>query len=378
MAPYWVISGFLLLLSMIEILLKKDERTSHILTYLLCIAAATLVIFGGIRGLGTGMDDYQYRSFFADFINRIQINGLFTTIAFFRYEPVIFVIAYLTSLFSHNADIFLFVFCLLAVAINAVFFKKMSPYPIMALALYSAHIFINKDMNQIRFGLSSALFLGVLWFIYNKRYWVATGFFLLSFFSHNTAVMVVTIIPFLFIRESRWWPVMIILLSIPASKVGGMGFVTLISAHLGALGERAEGYNSDTSSAADGSIFSVSNLKNVLLVMMFAYFMLSEQLRKHNYDLWRLNYLLILTFALGGAIRIFFYNYASGARLSNYLLQVEPIILTALIYQVRPVLKPAMFAMFAFFLVYYLYYNTISLKQAVVGYEIAREFRLFF
>ena len=59
MAPYWYVSGFLLLLSLFEILLKKDERTSHILTYLLCIATVTLIVFGGISGLGTGMDDYQ-------------------------------------------------------------------------------------------------------------------------------------------------------------------------------------------------------------------------------------------------------------------------------------------------------------------------------
>lgn len=377
MAPYWYISGFLLLISIVEILLKKDERTTHILTYLLCIAAATLVVFGGIRGLGTGMDDYQYRSFFADFINRIQVNGFAETVAFFRYEPLIFVLAYLTSLFSHNADIFLFIFCVLAVSVNAVFFKKMSPYPILALALYSAHIFINKDMNQIRFGLSSALFLGVIWYIYLKRYWMALAFTLLSFFSHNTAVMVVTLIPFLFIRDSRWWPVAIILLSIPASKVGGTSFISLISSHLGSLGERAEGYSNETSNTGEGSIFSVSNLKNIMLVFIFVYFLLSNEIKKYNYQQYRLNYLLVLTFAIGGGIRIFFYNYSSGARLSNYLLQVEPIILASLVYQVRPILKPAMFAMFAFFLVYYLYYNTISLKQAVVGYEVAKEFRLF-
>ncbi|MEZ3499145.1 EpsG family protein [Pantoea sp. KPR_PJ] len=377
MAPYWYISGFLLLVSIVEILLKKDERTTHILTYLLCIAAATLVVFGGIRGLGTGMDDYQYRSFFTDFINRIQVNGFAETVAFFRYEPLIFVLAWLTSLVSHNADIFLFVFCLLAVSVNAVFFKKMSPYPILALALYSAHIFINKDMNQIRFGLSSALFLGVIWYIYLKRYWMALAFTLLSFFSHNTAVMVVTLIPFLFIRDSRWWPVAIILLSIPASKVGGTSFIALISSHLGSLGERAEGYSNETSNTGEGSIFSVSNLKNIMLVFIFVYFLLSNEIKKYHYQQYRLNYLLVLTFAIGGGIRIFFYNYSSGARLSNYLLQVEPIILASLVYQVRPMLKPAMFAMFAFFLVYYLYYNTISLKQAVVGYEVAQEFRLF-
>lgn len=377
MAPYWYVSGFLLVMSLVELLLKKDERTNHLLTYLLCIATVTLIVFGGIRGLGTGMDDYQYRNFFEDFIRRIQVNGFFNTVAFFRYEPLIFAIATLTSLISHNASTFLFVFSILAVGTNAIFFKKMSPYPVMALALYSAHIFINKDMNQIRFGLSSALFLGVIWALYLRRYWLATGFFILSFLSHNTAVMVVTLIPFLVMRERRWWPIAIIVLSIPASKVGGMGFVSVIAGHLGALGERAANYNNDNSAAATtGSVFSVSNLKNVALVFIFVYFMLSNQLKRDNYDAWRMNYLLIITFAIGGGIRIFFYNYSSGARLSNYLLQVEPIILTLLIYQSKRVWKPAMFAMFVFFQMYYLYYNTISLKQAVVGYEVASEFKL--
>lgn len=377
MAPYWYISGFLLVISILEILLKKDERTTHFVTYLLCVAAATLVVFGGIRGLGTGMDDHQYLTFFDAFNERIRVNGLADTIAYFRYEPLIFALAFVCRLISENAHVFLFIFCLLAVSVNAVFFKKMSPYPILALALYSAHIFINKDMNQIRFGLSSALFLGVIWNIYQKRYWLALAFTVISFFSHNTAVMVVTIIPFLFIRDSRWWPLAIIVLSIPASKVGGTSFISLISSHLGSLGERAEGYNGEASNAGEGSIFSVSNLKNIMLVGIFVWFLLSDEIKKNNYRQYRLNYLLVLSFAIGGGVRIFFYNYSSGARLSNYLLQVEPIILASLVYQVRPVLKPAMFAMFAFFLVYYLYYNTISLKQAVTGYEVAQEFKLF-
>jgi len=335
-----------------------------------------LIVFGGIRGLGTGMDDFQYRSFFEDFVRRIEINGFFKTVAFFRYEPLIFATAWITSLFSHNASIFLFVFCALAVSINAYFFKKMSPYPVLALVLYSAHIFINKDINQIRFGLSSALFLGVLWSIYLKRYWWAFAFFILSFTSHNTAVMVVTLVPFLFIRDWRWWPVVIIVASLPLSVVGGSSFVALIAGHLGSLGERASGYNNDPSYAMGGSILAVSNLKNIMLVFVFFYFMLTDQLKRENYAQYRLNYLLIMSFAIGGAVRIFLYNFPSGSRLSNYLQQVEPIILTSLIYQARRSWKPALYAMLVFFLLYYLYYNTISTKQAVTGYEVAREFWL--
>lgn len=377
MAPYWVISGLLLLISLGELIVKKDERTSALMLYLLCIATLILVVFAGIRGLGTGMDDEQYRSFYTGFIQSLQINGFSATVALFRYEPLIFTIAWFTGLVSSNANTFLFVFSMLSVGTNAVFFRKMSPYPILALALYSAHIYINKDMNQIRFGLSSAFFLGVLWCLYVKHYWGVFGFFLLSFFSHNTGIMAVTVMPFLFIRQWRYWPVLIIVLSVPMSKFGGTSFINLISAHLGAMGERAEGYSNETANTADGSIFSVSNLKNIMLVFIFVYFMLSNELKNNNVDLWRFNYLMIVTFALGGAIRIFFYNYSSGARLSNYLLQVEPILLTSLIYQSRSLLKPAMFAMLSFFLVYYLYYNTISQKQAVTGYEVAQEFKIF-
>ncbi|WP_130830750.1 EpsG family protein [[Erwinia] mediterraneensis] len=377
MTPYWYISGFILLISLVEVLVKKDDRTTNLLTFIFMIAVLTLIVFGGIRGLGTGMDDYQYRSFYQEFLARIQVNGFWGAVSFFRYEPVIFLMATITSVISHNSDVFIFVFAIISVSINAVFFKKMSPYPVLALALYSAHIYINKDMNQIRFGLSSALFLGVLYFVWLKRYWLAFGFLVVSFWSHNTAVIAVSLLPFLYIRESRYIPALIILFSIPLSKFGGNNFVLLISSHLGTLGERAAGYSSDSSYSTDGSIFSVSNLKNVMLVFMFCYFMLSDEIKQKSYDLYRLNYLLILTFAIGGAVRIFFYNYPSGARLSNYMLQVEPVILTMLIGQSKPILKPAMFAMFAFFVAYYLYYNTISLKQAVVGYEVATSFRLF-
>lgn len=51
MAPYWYVSGFLLLISLFELALKKDERTNHILTWLLCFAAILLIVFGEYAAL---------------------------------------------------------------------------------------------------------------------------------------------------------------------------------------------------------------------------------------------------------------------------------------------------------------------------------------
>ena len=376
MSPYWYISGFIALISILEVITKGDNNSKKISTYLFLMCVLVLIVFGGIRGLGTGMDDYQYRSFYQDFLQRIQVNGVMHTIAFFRYEPMTFVIAFLSSVVSKNADILIFIYCAIAVSINAFFFKKLSPFPILTLALYSAHVYINKDMNQIRFGLSSAFFLGFVYYLFlGEKLW-AFAFFLLSFFSHNTAVIAVTIIPFLYIRKTPVIPIAIILLSVPLSKVGGNNFVLLISSHLGSLGERAAGYSNGDTAGEPTSVFSIANLKNIILVCVFCYFMLSKKLKETDWQAYSFNYLIILIFSIGGAVRIFFYDYPSGARLSNYLLQIEPVVLATLLFYSRKVLRLPMYAMILFILVYYLYYNTIQVKQAVVGYTVSDTFRL--
>lgn len=375
MSPYWYISGFIALLSILEVITKGNNNSQKISTYLFLICVLVLIVFGGIRGLGTGMDDYQYRSFYHDFLQRIEVNGVWQTIAFFRYEPLTFVIAFIASVVSKNSDILIFIYCAISVSINAAFFKKLSPYPILTLALYSAHIFINKDMNQIRFGLSSAFFLGFVYFLFTGEKMWAFAFFLLSFFSHNTAVIAVTIIPFLFIRKSPFIPIMIILVSVPLSKVGGNNFVQLISSHLGGLGQRAADY-SNGDSTEPTSVFSIANFKNIILVFVFCYFMLSRKLKETDWQAYSFNYLIILIFSIGGAVRIFFYDYPSGARLSNYLLQVEPIVLATLVFYAKKVLKLPVYMMVLLIVAYYLYYNTIQVKQAVVGYTVSDTFRL--
>lgn len=376
MSPYWYISGFILVISMLEVIAKGNDKTKQISTYLFLMCVLVLIVFGGIRGLGTGMDDYQYRTFYHDFLQRIEVNGVWNTIAFFRYEPLTFVIAFLSSVVSRNEDIFIFIYCVITVSVNAIFFKKLSPFPILTLALFSAHVFINKDMNQVRFGLSSAFFLGFVYYIINgERMW-AFLMIVLSFFSHNTAIIAITIIPFLYIRRVPWIPIFIILISVPLSKVGGNNFVLLISSHLGSMGERAADYSNGVSGEGTQSVFSISNFKNIILVLVFCFFMLTKEIKEKKPELYNFNYLLILVFSIGGAVRIFFYNYPSGARLSNFLLQVEPVVLAAWLFSVKKVFKLPVYVMVACVMLYYLYYNTVQVKQAVTGYTVSETFKL--
>lgn len=104
--------------------------------------------------------------------------------------------------------------------------------------------------------------------------------------------------------------------------------------------------------------------------------MLSRKLKETDWQAYSFNYLIILIFSIGGAVRIFFYDYPSGARLSNYLLQVEPIVLATLVFYAKRVLKLPVYMMVLLIVAYYLYYNTIQVKQAVVGYTVSDTFRL--
>ena len=152
MGIYWIISLSMTFVALVEVMLSKNENTAQIRSYVYFVAVVVLFTFGGIRGLGTGLDDFQYRDFFVHFVDKITIEGFWRTADEFRYEPAIYAIAGLTRIFTANPDIFMFVFTVIAVCVNAWYFRKLTPLPIVALAVYSAHLFINKDINQIRFG----------------------------------------------------------------------------------------------------------------------------------------------------------------------------------------------------------------------------------
>lgn len=97
MGIYWIISLSLTFVAIVEIMLSKNENTAQIRTWLYFVAVVVLFTFGGIRGLGTGLDDFQYRDFYAQFIDKIIIEGFWRAVVEFRYEPAIYAIAGATA-----------------------------------------------------------------------------------------------------------------------------------------------------------------------------------------------------------------------------------------------------------------------------------------
>ena len=376
MAIYWYISIFISALALVEIIISDQERTKEIRLYLFWVAVVILFTFGGIRGLGSGLDDSQYRDFYNLFMSKIPIEGFVKTLEDFRYEPMIYIIAGAVRIFTKNADIFMYVFCMIAVSVNAWYFRKLSPLPLISLALYSAHLFINKDMNQIRFGLSSAFFLGFLYHLTHKNRAGMIRLFILSFISHATAIVAILIPLALIVKKNKYIPAIIVLASIPMAFIGSHALIALLSSHIGALGERAMGYANQDSTQEQG-IFTLSNLKNIMFVFIFSALLLNDKIRNISPEKFNFFYIMVLAFAIGSGLRLALQDYASGGRLANYLLQIEPVLIAACIYQTRKVLKLAAVGVTLLMVVYYLYYNTISSKQSITGYTVSQSFQLF-
>ncbi|MGK3116500.1 EpsG family protein [Candidatus Pantoea formicae] len=376
MGIYWIISLSLTFVALVEVMLSKNENTAQIRSYVYFVAVVVLFTFGGIRGLGTGLDDFQYRDFFVHFVDKIVIEGFWRTAEEFRYEPAIYAIAGITRVFTANPDIFIYVFTVIAVGINAWYFRKLTPLPIVALAVYSAHLFINKDMNQIRFGLCSAFLMG---FVYHMSRRSKSGMittFILSFISHATGIVAILIPLAMIVRKNKYIPILIVIASLPLAFMGSSALISLLSSHLGGLGDRAMGY-ANQESTQDQGILTLSNLKNIGFVFIFSFMLLSNRIK--NFDATKFNtyYILVITFALGAGLRMALQDYASGGRLANFLLQVEPVLISLCIWETQKLKKVIAMGITVLMVLYYLYYNTVSSKQSITGYEVSQTFKLF-
>ena len=369
MIYYWLVSFFVFFVGVFGLAFNKEKRSKPIMIYLYVVCVMLLIIFGGVRSPGTGIDDMQYVDFFYDINAKLRTGDFFSTVKLYRYEPVMFLLFEVSSFISSNAGSLIFLFCALSVSINSFFIKKLSPYPILSLSVYSAHNFINKDLNQIRFGLASALFLGFVYFLVKRKFVAGLVFFLLSFFSQATAI--VSVIPVVALRflKSKYAPMVIILLSIPLSYIGSVFLIKIIAPYMGGVGERGLGYIKDE--VVSQSPFSLGNLKNILLVFLFSIFLLNEKISNRSIEEYNKYYKLVLIFSIGGAVRIFFSDYASGSRLANYLLQVEPVILVFLCFEMKGWKRFLSLVLLFSIVSYYLYYNTIQNAQSVTGYGVA-------
>ncbi|MDI9106501.1 EpsG family protein [Serratia marcescens] len=377
MVMYWVVGYTLFLFSCYEVLttngMEVKERKKDPLVILLFIAGvALLIVFGGIRGPMSGVDDDQYKQFYYYFIQQIDIDSLGDIKDKYRYEPVFIYLAYISSFITKNSNWFLLFVCFFAVNINAITFKKYSPLILVSLCLYSVHLFINKDMNQIRFGISSAFAVASFCYLSQDKYTKALILFVCCILSHNTGYAAILMVPFLFIKERRYLPLIIILCAIPIGIVGGKSLFLNYFSLIPGVGIMARNY---VGGEFDGelSVFGLANLKNILFIAVFCFYILRDITEPERFKLY---YILILAYAIGGAIRIIFSDFSIiGGRVGNLFLHAEPILMAIFLSKLKN--KFMALGFFFLFISYFLTYNTIIFPQSIFGYSVSQTFDAF-
>ncbi len=206
MAIYWMVSYFMLLFCLFELTAinrLQEPKIKRLISYFFFVLTLVLIFFAGIRGPDSGIDDWQYLDFFNDFSRQVRISDYDTITDIYRYEKMFMLLAWIFSWFSNNSYYFLLFIAFIAVGTNACCYKKYSPLILCSLCLYSAHLFINKDMNQIRFGLSSAFAVACICTAAGRNMLWAVLFFLMSAQSHSTGWVLLLVAPFLYLKERK-------------------------------------------------------------------------------------------------------------------------------------------------------------------------------
>nr|WP_255350088.1 EpsG family protein [Erwinia sp. 9145] len=335
------------------------------------VCTMSLIFFGGIRGLHSGLDDSQYLDFFHNFSSQLKITNYDAITDIYRYEKFFMLLAWFFSLFTKESYYFLFFICLIAVTTNAYCYKKYSPLMLCSLCLYSTHLFINKDMNQIRFGLSSAFAIAFICSLATRKYLLSVLFLVLSTQSHSTGYTVLLILPFLLLRERKYLPLLVVLVSLPLGIIGGKKLFLDSLGIVPVLGERAASYSGTNFDTAT-PVFGLANLKNILFIAGFTVYYFRNGIMKED----RLVYILLIAYSVGAAVRITFSDFSIfGGRVGNLFLHAEPILFAFLMMRVRNLMLN--FALLFFMSSYYLYYNTILSVQSISGYSVSPLFRIF-
>lgn len=365
----------LLIFSIIRIYIATPSNNIQLRmidNYTYALLVVFLIILGGIRGPETGIDDGQYLEFFSSFDAHVKVDGFLNSLKEFRYEPTMYVIAAFSMLISNSSYVFLFIYCALAVTLNAVAYKKYSPFPLVSMVVYFSHLYINKELNQIRFGLASALFVFFI-ILYSSRYYLySLIFFALAVSTHYSTAIGLLLLPILlFLRERQYLPFALILFSIPIGLVGGKTLLSLLHLNVPIITDKLGLYEGSKFDYSYG-VLSLGNIKNILYCFVFCYFLLGKE-NKNN----KVIYALVICYAVGGGFRIAFSDFGDvGTRVGNLFLHVEPILIAWMFSLVRN--KFISIGFFLFTVLYYLNYNLIiDGEHAILGYTVSPPFTIF-
>ncbi|HBC9557793.1 TPA: EpsG family protein [Escherichia coli] len=146
-----------------------------------------LAIFSGFRTEGVDRDYPEYLNMLAQVPPFPKV--LTSDLSGVHGDPIFYFISSLVNAINGEPFILFFAFSLTSLALYRWCFINYSYFPFLSLFIYFCHSFLNKEMTQIRNGLSSAFLLVMLCCLSERKKIKSILFLILSFLAHSSGLV---------------------------------------------------------------------------------------------------------------------------------------------------------------------------------------------
>ncbi len=262
-----------------------------------------LVLFVGIRYASVDYFNYEEIYYYVDNVSEM---GFPNYIPSSGEKPTESLYAFLTLFiksFGGSFELFVFFIASISIGIKLYAFKKMSNFFYLSVLLYIA-IWMRADLGQIRNGLSSAITLMAVYYLYHSRKLIFTLAATSSLLVHIAAVLSFLLI-FMKKLARPWMLSSVLAASFVMAAAGGFGMtiVLYIAEFMGLGNEFRLVRYMDSKFAESYSIFGGTVLVHLLISVLILLFY--KRLVKVN----KYNSILIPMYVYGFSMMLFFIDY---------------------------------------------------------------------
>lgn len=300
--------------------------------YIYSFSVLLLVLFAGLRVEGVGSDDLAYIKIF----EQIQTDGfsfenLWGSYQRYNIEPSFYLLNIFATFFSGSYTSLFLTVAIFSIGISAYNFYRLSPtLSMIAIALFFSHMFLYRDLNQIRAACAAATSLFLVYTVFNRYLLRSILLVFISASLHVASFSMVLTLPLLYIAVSR---VRIAVLLFSSVIVSALGFSKLlVQLPLPVfLERRITSYMNNPDHAYSLGLLDITNLKNIVLLLSFLFFWKKLTLTNRYFKI------MVAFFALGVSWRLVFSDFAIVAgRVATFFTSVEVMLVAMLFFVLRP------------------------------------------
>ncbi len=234
----------------------------------------------------------------------------------------------LLSAISTSPVLMFLTVAILSTGFNLESFKKYSPYFLICVLYYFVHLYVLKDMIQIRAGLASAICLFSIRFLNQQRYRKFVFIWLIAITMHMSAFVWGLVLVLHLLKWSRQTLTFTLVISLLIGLVYPLGQIIKMIA--GGIDERLDAYISygDGGYAAELGVFTnMATIKSLLVAGCLLIFYKRLELINGYFRT------LCYAYMAGTCWLLLFNDFAIiGARMSNILFSVEPVLISYLVF----------------------------------------------